>query len=171
MYKDRAAAGGKPMTVGPGHQCVINKLAELVTVIRRHGCHLAIQAPIRIPPDSEPEPDASIVAGAPGDFIRRHPGPSEVFCVIEVADSSLVHDRTVKHRLYASARIPQYVIVNLVDRRVEVYSNPRPARGRYKDATIRTRDQAVALSVGPGRKPVILRAKELLPYSGESVKR
>jgi Uma2 family endonuclease len=44
--------------------------------------------------------------------------------VIEVAYTSLVIDRTDKGRIYASAGIPIYWIVNIQDRQIEVYSSP-----------------------------------------------
>ncbi|MBI4563507.1 MAG: Uma2 family endonuclease [Planctomycetes bacterium] len=77
------------MTRSPGHQLVVNKLARLASEFGHYGCFLAIQAPIRIPPTSEPEPDASVVSGRPEDSARRHPGPSDLHSVIEVADRSI----------------------------------------------------------------------------------
>lgn len=43
----------------------------------------------------------------------------------EVADTTLRYDRTLKLRAYAQARIPVYWVVNLEDRQLEVYANPR----------------------------------------------
>jgi hypothetical protein len=43
---------------------------------------------------------------------------------VEVADSSLRRDRDLKKRIYARAAIPSYWIVNLADRRIEVYTAP-----------------------------------------------
>jgi Uma2 family endonuclease len=73
---------------------------------------------------SEPEPDAVVVHGGPRDFVDHHPGPKDIALVVEVADISLKRDQKFKKRLYAQAGIPAYWIVNLVDRRVEVYSEP-----------------------------------------------
>jgi Uma2 family endonuclease len=74
--------------------------------------------------ESEPEPDVSVVRGDTRSYLTRHPGPSDTGLVVEVADESLVRDRGVKKRLYARARSPHYWIVNLIDRQVEVYSDP-----------------------------------------------
>jgi Uma2 family endonuclease len=51
-------------------------------------------------------------------------GPGDL---VEVADTSLVSDREWKGSLYARARVPEYWIVNLADRGLEVYRDPRPA--------------------------------------------
>jgi len=59
-----------------------------------------------------------VVSGGPRDY-RDH--PSQPVLVVEVADSSLAIDREYKGSLYARARLPEYWIVNLVDRIIEVY--------------------------------------------------
>ena len=43
---------------------------------------------------------------------------------MEVADSSLQRDLSWKKRIYASAAVSVYWIVNLIDRQVEVFTNP-----------------------------------------------
>jgi Uma2 family endonuclease len=57
-------------------------------------------------------------------YVDRHPGPEDVALVVEVADASLQRDRVFKRRLYAQAGIPAYWIINLVEGRVEVYTDP-----------------------------------------------
>ncbi|MBI4563637.1 MAG: Uma2 family endonuclease [Planctomycetes bacterium] len=163
VFKDRTASGGEPMTISPSHQLVVNKLAQLATEFGRHGCFLAIQAPIRLPPTSEPEPDASVVSGRPEDYAHRHPGPSDLYSVIEVADRSLVRDRTTKLRLYAAAGIRQYVLVNLADKKVEVYYSPVPKSGQFQKSAIRTGNQEVGIAAGRSKEYVKIRAKDLLP--------
>jgi Uma2 family endonuclease len=74
--------------------------------------------------DSEPEPDVAVVRGKARDYTARHPGPQDTGLVVEVADTSLPGDRTLKAEIYARAAIPIYWIVNLVDGQVEVYTNP-----------------------------------------------
>jgi Uma2 family endonuclease len=93
------------------------------------GWHCRSQDPITLT-DSEPEPDDVIVRGKMEDYAKRHPGPSDIAVVIEVADSSLERDRGMKFRTYARAGLPVYWIVNLIERQVEVYTEPvTPADG------------------------------------------
>jgi Uma2 family endonuclease len=87
------------------------------------GWYVAIQGPTTTV-DSEPEPDLAIVRGDVRDYPDRHPGPTDVALVVEVADSSLREDRGAKKRLYARAGISVYWIVNLIDRRIELYTDP-----------------------------------------------
>jgi len=74
--------------------------------------------------DSRPEPDLAIVRGPRRSYATRHPGAADIGLVIEVSDSSLDRDQLDKTRIYARDRIPVYWVVNLVDRRVEVYTGP-----------------------------------------------
>jgi Uma2 family endonuclease len=76
--------------------------------------------------DSEPEPDVAVIRGTRRDYRDRHPSPADVGLITEVADATLQRDRTRKKRIYAHAGIPVYWIINLVDRQIEVYSNPQP---------------------------------------------
>jgi Uma2 family endonuclease len=87
--------------------------------------------------DSQPEPDFTIVRGTPRSYLTRHPVPADVGVVIEVADSSLPRDQRDKTRIYARGGIPCYWIINLVDRRIEVYGQPSgpaavPAYGSFQ---------------------------------------
>ncbi len=80
------------------------------------------QLPLALGLDSDPEPDIAIVEGDPRDYVEEH--PSGAVLVVEISSSSLGHDRTTKMSLYAEAGIPEYWIVNLVDRNLEVYRQP-----------------------------------------------
>jgi hypothetical protein len=128
VHKDR----GPAMTVNPLHALVVSRLARLVAPLEALGCYLRLQGPLTIAPRHEPEPDALIARGRPEDYARRHPEPADVSAVVEVADSSLERDRTTKQRIYATAAIPQYCLVNLESGQIEVYEDPDPDRGRYR---------------------------------------
>ncbi len=73
---------------------------------------------------SEPEPDVCVVRGALDDYPNCHPSPEDIALLVEVSETPLNRDRSFKKRLYAQAGIPVYWIVNLQDRRVEVYTQP-----------------------------------------------
>jgi Uma2 family endonuclease len=88
------------------------------------------QGPVALDDDSEPEPDVTVVCGAPRDYLAEH--PSRPALIVEVAHSSLAFDRRRKGGLYARAGIAEYWIVNLVGRVLEVYRQPvRSASARY----------------------------------------
>ena len=114
VRKDRAAAGENPVTIGDRHRLVVQRLVKLAPRFDAHASTLQIQQPIQLPPQNEPEPDASVVRGTDDDYRDGPPGAADVLCVIEVADSSLSRDLGVKRGTYARAGIGQYVVVDLV---------------------------------------------------------
>jgi Uma2 family endonuclease len=83
---------------------------------------LRIQMPLNSGEISQPEPDIAVIAGAVRDYTDEHPRTAVL--VVEIADSSLMHDRTEKVKVCAKAGIQEYWIVNLLDCRLEVYRNP-----------------------------------------------
>ena len=89
------------------------------------------QEAIVIGDQSKPEPDVSVVPAELEFDTTRDPLAAECCLVVEVADSSLDYDRTKKLALYAAAGIPVYWIVNLIDRVVEVHTDPERAAGQY----------------------------------------
>lgn len=84
--------------------------------------------------------------------------------LIEVADSSLLRDQRDKTRIYARAGTPVYWIVNLVDRRIEVYTNPTgpAAVPRYQAFATYQPGDAVPL-VLDGSTAASVPAADLLP--------
>jgi Uma2 family endonuclease len=89
------------------------------------GWHTRSQAPIALDETSEPEPDVAVVRGDLRAYTAAH--PDDPVLVVEVALTSLALDREHKASLYARAGRPEYWIVNLVDRVLEVYRDPVPS--------------------------------------------
>lgn len=77
--------------------------------------------------DSQPEPDLAVVRGAPRERLGHHPGPVELALVVEISNTSLAEDRDWKGRIYARAGIASYWVINLIDGRIEAYSDPSGA--------------------------------------------
>ncbi len=162
VYKDRSAAGEDPMSLGRRNVMAVNMLSDLNPVVRKHRCHILGQAPITLGSNDEPEPDGAVVRGKLTDYPDEHPTASDVLAMIEVSDSSLEQDRTRKARLYASAGIPQYVIVNLVDDRVEVLTQPRAKQGKYAQVVHLKAGASLSLNCGAGKR-VQIAVNDLLP--------
>ncbi len=111
------------MPRNPVHDALISWVHNRVLAPRLRGWFCRGQSAI-ITPDSEPEPDLAVIRGSERDYLSRHPGPADTALAVEVADSSLARDRSIKARLYASAGVPLYWIINLVDDQIEVYTQP-----------------------------------------------
>jgi Uma2 family endonuclease len=104
------------------HSIATHLLRELLERIVR-GAYVASQEPV-VTSDSEPEPDVSVIRGKLDDYKTEQPSAANALLAAEVSDTTLAYDRGVKKEIYAEAGIPVYWIVNLVDRQIEVYSQP-----------------------------------------------
>ncbi len=124
------------MTQHPPHAVAIDYTQDALRPLLPDGWRLREQKPIKLS-DSEPEPALVVVRGPLQRYERRHPGPRDIALLIEIADTSLEADRQDKGRTYARARIAIYWIINLIDRQVELYTEPKggktPAYRRRTD--------------------------------------
>jgi hypothetical protein len=127
--------------IGSPHFATVNALNMLFVQRLSGRCIVSPQNPVRLGPYSEPQPDVTLLKKVPHGYKEQLPAPDEVYLVVEVADSSLYHDRN-KLKLYARAGIPEVWIVNLSQRRVEVYR--QPAGERFADEQMFERGPFVA---------------------------
>lgn len=111
------------MTKHPRHEIAKGLTHDRLTALTPAGWFLVVESPTDTA-DSEPEPDLMVVRGARRDYFEGAPGAGDVALVVEVADSSLLGDRSRKKRLYARAGYPIYWLINLVQDRIEVYTDP-----------------------------------------------
>ena len=114
------------------------------------------QGPIALDDESEPEPDLAVVPGTFRDYRAAH--PSSPSLVVEVSETSLALDRAHKGSLYARAGLVDYWIVNLPERRLEVYRDPEPDETapfgwRYRSVTILEPGLEPGASVSPLARP------------------
>jgi Uma2 family endonuclease len=110
-----------PMSpIGAPHCSAVQKLTALLVPVLSGRATVRIQSPFAALALSEPEPDVAVVPT--GDYDTAH--PDRAYLIIEVAESSLSIDRGVKQRLYAVCEVPEYWIVNVVDRTIEVFTEP-----------------------------------------------
>ena len=135
------------MAVGPRHSTCVKGLNQLFTLRAAGRAVVGVQDPVRLP-DSEPEPDISLVRPPKERYLTAHPQPADIFLLVEVADSSLDDDRTVMLRLYAESGIQEFWIANLRDDCLEVYRNPQPD-GTYSETTILQRGQSTDIAALP----------------------
>jgi len=100
-----------------------------------------------------PEPDVAVVRGPRQRYRDRAPRADDLGLIIEVSDVTYSTDRGVKWRRYAAVGIGTYWIVNLAQKRVEVYNRPS---GRGQAAVF----QDVQFLGTDAEVPVILDGRE-----------
>ncbi|MBI4602482.1 MAG: Uma2 family endonuclease [Planctomycetes bacterium] len=147
----------------PAHDTAIDLAEAALRPVLPPGWRVRVQNAITTD-DSQPEPDVAVVSGDLRAFAARHPGPADTGLVLEAVESSLDTDRVEKGRIYARAAIPIYWIINLVDRQVEVYSDPDPRSSppAYRRRETYLPGQTVPL-VLKGQAVAQVPAQDLLP--------
>lgn len=113
--------------------------------------------------ESEPEPDVFVARGRAEEY-AAHPLAEDTLLVVEIADQTLRRDRNWKKLIYARAGIPAYWIVNLVNRQVEVYTQPSGAAAAadYKQTQIVPLDGVLPVMID-GREVGRILVKDILP--------
>lgn len=106
---------------GTRHAITIQLLYDALRGAFGHEYSIRCQLPLVLNDESEPEPDFAVLRGQPREQVRH---PSSAMLVVEVSDTTLEFDSTRKAALYARAGIPEYWIINLVHRRLDVYRLP-----------------------------------------------
>jgi Uma2 family endonuclease len=108
------------------HAIAATKVEGLIRDQFKDGHHVRVTKPLVLNVITDPEPDVAVVVGKPGDYTSH---PTTAALVIEVADSSLNHDLTVKAELYATANIADYWVLDVDGRRLLVFRDPAPVPG------------------------------------------
>ena len=151
------------MTKNPPHVLASELVRDALHRSVPAGWCIYSEKPVRVA-SSMSEPDAMIVRGDRRQFRDRRIQAADVGLVVEVADASLQHDRDFKKNIYAQAGIPVYWLVNLIDGRIEVYTDPA---GSQESADYRQRHDYSAAATIPllldGRQVASIAVRELLP--------
>jgi Uma2 family endonuclease len=141
------------------HYRAICKVVDALEEAFGEGFWVRGQGPLALDDDTEPEPDVSVVEGSYEDYDEH---PTRALLVVEVSLTSLVLDRGTKAELYARAGIPEYWVINIGERQVEVFRDPGEVRGtwQYTSNTIVSVDREISPLATSGKA---VAAASLLP--------
>jgi Uma2 family endonuclease len=128
--------------MGERHWSFVSRIHRVLAQRTLGRATVVAQLPVVVTGDSEPVPDVSVLRYDPRDYEDGKPSIADIFLLVEVSDSSLALDRTTKLHLYERARVPAYWILNVREKTVVSYRDPRAegyrlvrehARGAYID--------------------------------------
>jgi hypothetical protein len=148
----------QPMRIGDPHCACVDLLTYVLTVALAAVARVRIQNPVVLD-TSEPEPDASVVRLRPDNYRGGKPQAADVLLIVEVADTTLSYDRTVKGPRYASNGIPEYWIVDLNSDVVLVRRDPQ-SDGTWAAVTPHGSGDTLTIAALPG---VSIAVTEILP--------
>jgi len=133
--------------IGGPHMWAVTQLTQLLVLAVAGRAHVSPQNPVTLPPNSEPQPDFTVLKKIEGRDRSLPPGPGDTLLVVEVSDTTLGYDRGTKLRLYARSSIPEVWIVDVKRQRVEVYRGP--SGDRYQSKTIVEKGETLQLEALP----------------------
>jgi Uma2 family endonuclease len=132
---------------GVPHRLAVSRITRLLTAAFDPAQYwVAFQGTVVLSRFSAPDPDFYVLD------VPEHAPPPELpipFLVIEVSDTTYRKDAGPKLRAYARAGVPDYWIVNLQKKQVEVYRQPENPTGkrvgwRYASDTVRRGGESVS---------------------------
>jgi Uma2 family endonuclease len=89
-----------------------------------------VQDPLILNKTSAPQPDLMVLRMRADRYFSAHPHANDALLVVEVADTTLAYDLSIKLPLYASAGVVEMWIVDIEPRAIHVFREPR--EGRYE---------------------------------------
>jgi len=142
---------------GTAHSAATTRTEKLLESRLENQALVRVQDPVQLDDYSEPEPDIAVVRVDPLFYEDHHPTPSEVYLIIEVADTTLSRDIEFKARIYARAGITDYWVLDVNNRRLHIFREP--SLNGYQSELILSDSGSVSLLAFPN---VIITVGEML---------
>ena len=140
--------------IGGRHFNTVNRLNEMLVMAVGVDAVVSVQGPVVLKPISEPQPDVAVLR--PHCRGRRSlPGPDDVLLAIEVADTTLNFDRTVKAQLYARHGIAELWVIDVEAE--ALLRHLEPSRGGYAKVTTHRAPEIVGAHLLPAARIEICR--------------
>jgi Uma2 family endonuclease len=145
---------------GTDHINMVNWLNDWTSdVLDRGRFQASIQNAVEIPElATMPHPD--VVWLRRKRAMTRRPRVPDVMLLIEVADSSLTYDTTVKAQIYSEAGVRDYWVVDLPNRKLHVFRDPSESGFQSREA--HSGDELVVPLLVPGVSVVVNELFEVL---------
>ena len=122
--------------IGSRHAACVGRLTRLMLPLAEE-LIVWIQNPVRLDRYTELVPDVALLRPRDDFYAGAHPGPGDVLLLIEVADATLDYDRQRKISAYGRTGIAEVWLVDLPNRRIEVFRNPSPGSGYMESTSLR----------------------------------
>ena len=131
--------------IGSRHAWMVSILNKVLIDAVADGAIVYTQNPIALPPDSEPQPDLALLRPKAAGYGDALPGAVDVLLLIEIADTTVEYDRTIKLQLYAAHDIPEVWLFDL--RRGVVEVNLEPTAKGYRRRSERKNTEILSPSL------------------------
>lgn len=133
--------------IGPRHHASVDRANRALVLAVGDDAIVRVGGSVRLDLFSEPEPDLVLLRPRDDFYATRHAGPDDILLIVEIAESSLAFDRTVKTRVYANAGVCEYWLADLQHAAVTRYAEP--VDGAWQRITTRGVDEDLAPAALP----------------------
>jgi Uma2 family endonuclease len=110
--------------IGSFHAGLVNRLSRLLMKMIADQAIITVQNPVYLTEFSSPEPDIAVLKPRADDYMQSLPTAQDVLLLIEVSDTSQYYDRTIKLPLYAQHQIPEVWLIDVKEKRLDIYQQP-----------------------------------------------
>jgi len=136
--------------IGPRHSGIVNLLNISLGGSLSKGWIVCVQNPVDLGSFDMPHPDICLARWRKDLYRFRHPVVADIGLLVEVAETSLEFDTGEKRQMYAAKGIPEYWVVDIPNRRLEVSTGPGP-RGYESTVVLSPGDTASSTLVDGAR--------------------
>jgi Uma2 family endonuclease len=112
--------------IGSRHAACVDRLTVLMVGAVAGRAVVRVQNPVGLDERSEPQPDLALLHPPLDQYLAGHPGPADVFLLVEVSDTSLGFDRDTKAPAYGRAGVVETWVVDLEREVALIFGHPGP---------------------------------------------
>lgn len=109
---------------GPRHGAAVDRTAEALRDLTIGKAIIRSQGGVVLDDFAAPLPDIALLKPRDDYYVVRNPGAADILLIVEVANTSLEYDLTVKRDLYAITGIVEYWVADLTNNRLLVHTDP-----------------------------------------------
>jgi Uma2 family endonuclease len=110
--------------MGSKHSAITSRLNELFVLAVERSATVVVGGPVNLGEFSQPQPDLMLLKRRVDFYSGKTPEAADVLLLIEVSDSSLAFDQSVKLNLYSRYGVAEYWVVDVEGKRVVTYREP-----------------------------------------------
>lgn len=111
--------------INVAHASTVSRILSVLSQMFGNDAILSVQNPLQLDNETLPQPDVTLLRPRDDFYSKEHPKPEDVLFLIEVSDTTVSYDYRVKSVLYGAAGVPEYWLVNLPARQIEVFRDPQ----------------------------------------------
>ena len=113
--------------VGIEHSYTNQSVSDYLRELLQNKAYIRDAHPITLD-NSEPEPDLAVVRLPKTIYRSHHPYSEDIYWLVEVSNRTLLKDLEQKIITYARNRIPEYWVIDLVNKKLIVHTQPKGDR-------------------------------------------